>query len=96
MIKIELLLVLFPVEYLNTIIIPEINNVLKDPLDPGEFMRWVSCWLYIACWVGILERRDWWSVTTTVIHRGAYFILNKYMSCHCFNEILSYLRYTNR
>ena len=35
---------------------------LKDPLDLGDFMRWVGCWFYMACWVGIPDRRDWWSL----------------------------------
>ena len=41
--KIYLFLVLFPVGYLNIILIPEINKVLKDPLELGEFIRWVGC-----------------------------------------------------
>ena len=94
--KLDLFLVLFRVGYLNTILIPETNKVLNDPLDLGELMRWVGCWLYIYCWVGIPERRDWWSVTPQVMHRGSYFRLNEYMSRHCFDEILASLGYTNR
>ena len=67
----------FPVGFLNTILIPETNNVLKDTLDLGEFMRWAGCWLYTACWVGIPERHDCGSVTPQVIHRGYPFRLNE-------------------
>ena len=28
------------------------------PLDLGEFMRWVGCWLYMVCWFGIYDRHD--------------------------------------
>ena len=59
-------------------------------------MRWVGCWFYMACWVEIPDRCDWWSVTPPVMHRGAPFHLNKYMSYHRFDEILAPLRYTNR
>ena len=69
MIKIDIFLVLFPVGYLKTILVPEKNKVLKDPLD-------LSSWLYMACWVGISERSDWWSVTPEVMHIGAPFNLN--------------------
>ena len=41
--KIYLFLVLFLVGYLNIILIPEINKVLKDTLELGEFIRWVGC-----------------------------------------------------
>ena len=66
--KLELLLVFSPVGYINTILIKETNKVLKDPLELGQFMRGFGCWFYMACWVGIPERCDWWSVTTPVIH----------------------------
>ena len=46
-IKIELFLFLFPVGYLNVILIPETNKVLKYPLDLGGFMKWVGCWFYM-------------------------------------------------
>ena len=76
MVKLEIFLVLFSIEYLNTILIPETNNILNDPLDLGEFMRWFGCWLYMSCWVGIDDRHDWWSVTPPVMHRGDPFKLN--------------------
>ena len=47
MIKLELFVFFSSIGYLNTIIILETNNVLKDPLDLDEFMRWVGCWFYI-------------------------------------------------
>ena len=78
----ELFLVLFPVVYLNTILILEANNSLNDPLDLGDFIRWVGCGFYMDCWVRILERNDWCSVTLPVIHRGYPFCLNIYMSRH--------------
>ena len=49
MIMLEILLVLIPVGYLNTILMIDTNNFLKDPLDLDDFMRWVGCWLYMAC-----------------------------------------------
>ena len=80
----------------HTIPVPATNKVLNDPFDLGEFIGWVGCWLYMTCWVGILERHYWWLVTPPVMHIGAPFRLNKYMSRHCFDEIIASLRYTNR
>ena len=95
-IKLDILLVLFLVGYLNIILIPEATKVLKDTLDLSELIRWVGCWLYMACWVGIPESLIWWPVTPPMIRRRYPFRLNKYISCHCFDEILVSLRYTNR
>ena len=67
--KLELLLVFFPVGQINTIFIPDKNTVLKDPSDLGEFMWWIGCWFYMACWVEIPDRSDLWSVTPPVMHR---------------------------
>ena len=68
---------LFPVEYLNTTLIPETTKVLNEPLDLGGSMECVGCWLYMACWVGITDRHDWWPGTTPVMHRGAPFWMNQ-------------------
>ena len=51
--KIELFLVFFTVGFLNTILVPETDKVLKYPLYPGDFIRWVGCWLYRDHWVNI-------------------------------------------
>ena len=85
--KLELFLFFFPFGYLNTTLIPKIIKVLNDPLDLGESMKCVGCWLYMDCWVGITDRRDWWPVTMPVMHRGAPFWLNQYMSRHRFGEL---------
>ena len=75
MIKIELFRVFFTFGYLNTNLVPETNNILRDTLDLGEFMRWVNCWLYMDFGVGIPDRHDWCSVTPLVMNRGYPFYL---------------------
>ena len=67
MTKLELFIILFPVEYLKEIFIPEMNNLLKHPMYPGEFIRWLGCWLYMGFWVRILNRRNWWSTVESKI-----------------------------
>ena len=50
----------------------------------------------MACWVGISDMRDWWSVTPSVMHRKPPFWSNQYMSHHHFSGILASLEYTSR
>ena len=88
--NLELLIFLSFVGYLNTILIPETYKVLNDPLDIGEFMRWIGFWSYMACWIRIPDSHDVWSVTPPVMHIGAPVNLKKYMSRHCFDEILAF------
>ena len=60
MTKLELFLILFPVDYIKGILTPKIYKLLKHPMDPGEFIWWLGCWFYMGCWVGITNRRNWW------------------------------------
>ena len=68
---------MFPEDYLEEVLIPETNKGLSVPMDLQEYMQWVGCWLYMACWVGIESRRDWWSTTTPLMAKGAPFRLNR-------------------
>ena len=58
MTKLELFLILFPVDYLKEILITEMNKLLKHPMELGYFIRWVVYWLYMGFWVGILNKRN--------------------------------------
>ena len=87
---------MFPEDYLEEFLVPDTNKGLSVPMDLQEYMQWVGCWLYMACWVGIESRRDWCSTTTPSMAKGAPFRLNSIMSCNRFDSILSALRFTNR
>ncbi len=71
--KLDLFMILFPVKYLKEVLIPETNKKLDVPLDLQEFIKWVGCWLYMSCWNGLLNRRDWWSSTEPSMDQGAPF-----------------------
>ena len=43
--KLELFLVLSSVDHLNTIITLYLKNALDDPIELGECIIWVGCWL---------------------------------------------------
>ena len=92
----ELFSILFHVEYLKDILIPKTNNLLKNPMDLGSFIRWLGCWFYMGCWVRTLNRRNWWSTEDTTMFGGSPFILNKYMSRNRFEVILGCLHYTDQ
>ena len=80
MTKLELFLILFPVDYLKEIFIPETNKLLKHPMDLGEIIWWLGCWLYMACWVRVLNKTNSRSTADPKMSEGATFRLNKYMS----------------
>ena len=50
----------------------------------------------MGCWVGIFNRRNWWSTSDMTMYEGATFIINNNMSRTWFEGILSSLRYTDR
>ena len=87
---------MFPEDYLEEFLIPETNKGLSVPTDLQEYIKWVGCWLYTACWVGIESRWDWWSTTTPSMAKCAPFRLNSIMYCNRFDYILSDLSFTNR
>ena len=48
MTKLEIFLILFPVDYLKEVVIPETNKLFKHPMYRGEFIQWLGCWLYMG------------------------------------------------
>ena len=56
----------------------------------------MGCWFYIGFWVGIYNRRYWWSTAETTMSEGAPFRLNMYMSRTRFEGILPFLFYTDK
>ena len=89
MTKLELFLILFYVDYLKEVLIPEINNILKHPMDHGELTRWLRCCFYMGFWVIISNRRNRWSRAEMKMSVGAPIRLKKYMSSTMFQGILS-------
>ena len=92
----QLFLVMFPEDYLEEVLIPDTNKGLSVSMDLQEYIQWVGCWLYMACWVGIESCWDWWSKTTPDMAKDAPFRINCIMSCNRFDYILGAFRFTNR
>ena len=86
---------MFPEDYLAELLIIDTKKGLSLPMDIQEFIKWVGCWLYMECWVGIESARDWCSTTTQSMAKGAPFRINHIMSCNRFDSILSANSFTN-
>ena len=65
-------------------------------MDPEEFIRWLGFWFYMGFWVGISNRRKWWSTAEPEIYGGAPFRLNKFMSSNRFGVILGCISYKDK
>ena len=89
-------LILFSIDYLKEILIPENNKLMKYPADLGEFIRCLVCWFYMGCWDIISNRRNWWSSSESTMSKCAPFRNNMYMSRTSFVGILGPLRYTDK
>ena len=87
---------MFTEEYLEEVLIPETDKGLNVPMDIQDYIQWVGCWLYMALWVGIESRQDWWSTRAPSMAKSALFRLNYIMSRNWFDSILGALRITNR
>ena len=92
----QLFLIMFLEEYIEKVLIHNTNKDMSVPMDHQDCIKWVVCWIYISCWVGIESRQDWWSTTTTLMAKGAPFRLNIIMSRNRFDYILGALCFTNR
>ena len=88
-------LVFFPLDNLKSVVIPKTNKQFKEPTDIYEFLRFIWCWFYMACWEVIPSRHSWWSSKTTDMFHGYPFQLKKYISSNIFDDIIGALRYTN-
>jgi Transposase IS4 len=96
MTDLSLFQLLFPMEYVESVIIAETSKKLKQgPLTKNEFFVWIGLWFYMGCHMGF-RRRDWWAQTEPNINHGAPFRFNEYMSRNRFEDILQNLVYTNR
>jgi len=86
---------LFPKDFVLEVALTEMNKVIiGEPVQYGEFLRWLGLWFLMATVVGP-RRRDFWSSPPIDEFDGAPFCLNKWISRTCFEAILSSLRFTD-
>ena len=94
--RLDMFLIMMPMKCIEDTVIKNKNERLGVPMTTQDYIKWVGCWLYIACWVGICNRRDWWSTAAPSRNMGAPFRLNYYMNRNRFENILSLLQHTDQ
>ena len=45
----QLFLIMILEDYLEKVLIPDTNKGLSVPMDLQDFIKWVGCWLHMAC-----------------------------------------------
>jgi hypothetical protein len=85
--NLHLFVLLFPMDYVKTVIIARTPNKLRlDALSIQEFFVWVGLWFYMSFFVGI-DRRSWWFQSEPNMKEEAPFQFNKYMSKNHFEDL---------
>jgi len=91
--RLQLFEMMFPKEFVQQTILIEMNKVIVgEPVQYGEFLRWLGLWFLMATLVGP-RRRDFWSSAPVDEFEGSPFRLNRWMSRTRFEAILSAMRY---
>ena len=91
--RVQLFEMLFPKEFVQQTILVETNKeIVGEPVQYGEFLRWLGFWFLMATLVGP-RRRDFWSSAPVDEFEGSPFRLNRWMSRTRFEAILSAMRY---
>ena len=96
--ELKLFLLRFPVGFLQSTIIPEMNKHLAPApnLTIHEFFVLVGCIFFMACHPGVADCDHWWSPKDISPSEGAPFHLNSYMSKNRFREIMGSLCYLSK
>ena len=93
----ESFLLFYPCDYIKTVLIPQANKHLAHgDMEFSEFLIFVGCWIYMACFERVVDRHVWWSNTEVDMFEGAPGRLTKYMSLKRFEDILRNLSYTDK
>ena len=74
--RLDMFLIIMPIEFIENTVIKKTNEKLHVPMTTQEYIKWVGCWIYMSCWVGIRNRRYWLSTAAPPSHKGAPFLLN--------------------
>ena len=70
---------LFPQQYVEDVIIVEMDKKLKHPCLYGEFVRWIGIWVLIST-VNGCDRCAFWLTKVISIYEGAPFWLGMFMT----------------
>ena len=51
--SLDMFLILIPMKLIEDNVIKKINEQMDVPMTTQDYIKWVGCWLYMSCWVGI-------------------------------------------
>ena len=93
----DFFLLFYPCDYIRIFLVPQTYNQLAHrDMDFSEFLIFVGCWLYMACFEEVVDRHMWWSNTEVNMFEKSPGRLTKYMSLNMFEDILRNLSYTDK
>ena len=94
--ELELFRLCFPEEYVERVMLPTTNALLRKPCTLSEFYKWLGCNFFMACFQGIADQRAWWSKEPVSMFEGAPFRLSHVVSMTRFLELTAAMRFTDR
>ena len=71
--RLDIFLIMMTMKFIDNTVMKNTNEQLDVSMTTQEYIKWVGCWIYMLCWVGIRNRRDWWSTAAPSRHKGAPF-----------------------
>ena len=72
------------------------KHLAHGDMDFYEVLIFVGCWLYMACFEGVVYKRMWWSNTEVNMFEGAPGSITKYIPLNRFEDILRNPSYTDK
>ena len=49
----DMFLIMMPMNFVEDNVIKKTNEQLDVSMTTQEYIKWVGCWIYMSCWVGI-------------------------------------------
>ena len=67
--RLDVFLIVMPMKFIDDTVIKKKNERLDVTMTTQEYIKWVGFWIYMSCWVGIHNQRDWWSTAAPSRHK---------------------------
>ena len=94
MTELDVFKLMFPLQYLNNVVIHKTNKHLMKAMTLDEMFHFLGCIFKMATVQGF-DRWDFWSLSMLSTFERASWQLNEYMSHNWFEEIVQALTFTN-
>ncbi|KAL7476383.1 hypothetical protein ACHAW6_002251 [Cyclotella cf. meneghiniana] len=85
-----------PEDFIREVCIPATTNTLRERTHSPRVYKWLGCRFFMACFVGVLPVKKWWSQNPISQFEGAPFWCNDMMLLGQFRAIDCAIRYTGK